>query len=379
VTSPADHPQPPVIPQPPVTPEARLAVDLVRRAVPVLDDGYRELVTHLRGDDALRRAVAGGGGDVVGRALDAHLLADLRKANGELVSRGEQAAGALVRRLLRAERPGDWFKGEETGVEPGTSSTWWLDDPVDGTAAMVATALAEAFGIVLPVPGPAFGSTLAVVRDGVAVAGVVAELRPVPPDDPAAPGLRIAHLWVGEQVDGGYVTHTLTGRPPAPVAGTGAGVAVVTTAPEVMFRGDDGARDPVLEAGFEALLDALGAPGPVTGRNVVGIVQAAGGTSVAYERDLTIEDVAAAVPVLAGLPGMRVSDAAGQPMRFTDLHAPCTVVAARADLWQVAVTAVRDGEARARRDGATPSTAGYFDRLFALGAATGYAQKFVRS
>lgn len=83
-----------------------------------------------------------------------------RKGPGDFVTAADlRAEQTLFEELLRA-RPGYGFHGEERGLVEGTDKTHvWIVDPIDGTTNFM-------HGI------PHFASTVALVREGVIVAGV---------------------------------------------------------------------------------------------------------------------------------------------------------------------------------------------------------------
>jgi fructose-1,6-bisphosphatase/inositol monophosphatase family enzyme len=356
--------------------DVALAQRLVREAVPDISSGYAELVTNLGADEGLRGLVASAHAEratasspldrariqevLFGQILSSAFIGTYRKAHAQLVSRGEREAGARIRRLLEEERPRDGFKGEETGSRDGQSGRWWLDDPVDGTASMLKTAVGEAFGLDLPDPKPRFAVTVALVEEGVPTVGVVGELRPT---KPPLVGLEVVSLFTGYLATQGYRTETegqAMVRDPSGV--------LFVTAPEVMFRDPRGERDPAKERGVEALLAWLGLSAPITGQNILGLLACADEHSLALEGDLTAEDVAAAIPILGGS-GIEVSDPSGNELRFADLDAEFRVLVAARSLAPKAVARLAEA---ARGNGPTP----YFDLLFRAPITTGNAQKF---
>jgi fructose-1,6-bisphosphatase/inositol monophosphatase family enzyme len=383
-----------------------LARDIAREAVGAISAGYRDLVANLRGDAHVAHLVEQSAAEIAAataaeernlatrrlfaRVFTSNFIGRYRKSNAELVSHGEKEAGALIRRRLVVERPRDGHKGEETGKIGSRSGRWWLDDPVDGTAAMLKTAISEAFSLGYSEPTPAFATTLALVEEGTATIGVVAELRPdydmylagKRETPPGTSGLRIANMWVGSRTALGYETETVVGEPlpsPPPLPSEcGSAAQIFTTAPEVMFRDTSRRRDYVREGGFEALLAGMGRDEPVVDGNIVGILRTTNGRSVAYERDLTAEDIAAALPILMGR-GVVLSDDEGRPVVFDDLDKEYVVVAGTRHLWRTAVDYIRKGRAEAAELAGGPDFSRpphrFFDALFAGYTATGYEQK----
>ncbi len=53
------------------------------------------------------------------------------------VTEADRQAEAVMRDMIRRERPGDAILGEEHGLEPGTSGLAWVLDPIDGTRAFI--------------------------------------------------------------------------------------------------------------------------------------------------------------------------------------------------------------------------------------------------
>jgi histidinol-phosphatase len=77
------------------------------------------------------------------------------------VTEADRAAEKALRARIEAERPGDGVLGEEYGETIGTGARRWILDPIDGTKSFVR-------GI------PAWGTLIALERDGEIVIGVVA-------------------------------------------------------------------------------------------------------------------------------------------------------------------------------------------------------------
>jgi histidinol-phosphatase len=76
------------------------------------------------------------------------------------VSEADRAAEQVLRARIETERPGDGVVGEEYGETPGSGDRRWILDPIDGTKSFVR-------GI------PAWGTLIALERDGEIVVGVV--------------------------------------------------------------------------------------------------------------------------------------------------------------------------------------------------------------
>jgi len=76
------------------------------------------------------------------------------------VTEADRAAESVLRARIEAERPGDGIVGEEYDETEGTGDRRWILDPIDGTKSFVR-------GI------PAWGTLIALERDGEVVVGVV--------------------------------------------------------------------------------------------------------------------------------------------------------------------------------------------------------------
>jgi histidinol-phosphate aminotransferase len=327
---------------------AELARELVGPAADELDAGYARLVRELRANRALGRiAHEHGAGAVL--ATEDPAIAALRKANRELVTDAERRAELLMREAVRARHPTHAIVGEELGTTAGDD--WlWVFDPVDGTSAMVRTAIADAFGLSAGEPRPAFGITIGVLHADEAVIGVVAELR-------AEDGrLAVAHTWVGVR---GQPT-TRDGEPVAPAAAPALRDAVLaSTVPEVMFA------TPSAWGAFSALRESTG--GFVADQNCVGWMRLLdGGADVVCEADLTLPDAAALIAPLAGA-GIAVTDLRGAAVRF-DARAregEYRLLAAAPSLHAQALDTIR--HAGPREPGAAGVHAGYAQKFDTVG------------
>lgn len=80
----------------------------------------------------------------------------------DVVTASDHAVEDLVRRRIAQLCPGDAVVGEEQGATAGGSRTLWVVDPIDGTVNFL-------YGM------PWYAVSVAAVRDGVSVAGAVAE------------------------------------------------------------------------------------------------------------------------------------------------------------------------------------------------------------
>ncbi len=253
------------------------ATSLATSAADVLSAGYTGLVRQLRGNDASGIEY---------------------KQNREVVTAAEKVAEQLMRDRVRAAFPQHTIIGEELGTSSGNEWTW-VFDPIDGTSAMVRTAMAEAAGQVPVQPAPAFGITVAVLHGDEAMIGVVAELRA------QDGGLAVANIWVGRQ------DFPTTCNDKEVVSSTPHSLSSATltcTVPDVMFSTFE------TWGSFQAL--AEGTATFVPDQNCVGFMRLlGGGIDIAYEADLGLPDAAALIPPLTGA-GIRVTDHKGHRPRF---------------------------------------------------------------
>jgi myo-inositol-1(or 4)-monophosphatase len=114
-----------------------------------------ELATLLELAERAARAA----GDLVRTARAGRVTVEHTKSSPtDVVTEADRAAEALLRELLRAERPDDAVLGEEGGVQSGASGLTWVVDPIDGTVNYL-------YGI------PVYAVSVAVVEGTVAVPG----------------------------------------------------------------------------------------------------------------------------------------------------------------------------------------------------------------
>lgn len=99
----------------------------------------------------------------------------------DVVTSADTATEAMIRERLAQLRPGEPVVGEEGGGAPAAGGITWVVDPIDGTVNFL-------YGV------PWYAVSLAATRDGVGLAGVVAE--------PAAGRLWSAARGAGATLDG---------------------------------------------------------------------------------------------------------------------------------------------------------------------------------
>ena len=308
-------------------------------ALPHLTRGYQELVRELEAARELLQLARAQGLDAAVSGHSAALEA-LRKGNKELVTAAEQRAEAAMREAVEGRYPEHAIVGEELGFRLG-SRLRWVFDPVDGTSALVRTAIAQAAGLALAEPMPAFGVTVGLVDGDEAVVGVVLELL-VQQDV-----LRAGSTWTGARGS------------PSLRDGHSARVNdvekledayLVCTAAAVMFK------TPAQRAGYRALLGR--ARGLVEDQNCAGfmrLLDPASGIGVALEGDLAYHDVAALVPILTGA-GALVTNDHGEPLAFPEaaIAREYRILAASPRLHAEALAVVREGASSAQEGGEEP-------------------------
>ena len=101
--------------------------------------------------------------DAAGAAIRPHFrsgLAAERKGDATPVTLADRDAEDAMRRILRAEAPGDSIIGEEFAAEAGNSGRSWVLDPIDGTTSFLAGR-------------PIFGTLIALVVEGWPVLGII--------------------------------------------------------------------------------------------------------------------------------------------------------------------------------------------------------------
>ena len=125
-----------------------------------------EAVEHLRTLPrpwAHAHRLAGAGADVPGAPGPGALPGVTTKTSPtDVVTAADTAVEALVRARLAQLRPGDPVVGEERGLATGDGAVTWVVDPIDGTVNFL-------YGL------PWYTVSVAATRDGVSLAGAVAE------------------------------------------------------------------------------------------------------------------------------------------------------------------------------------------------------------
>ncbi len=319
--------------------------------MPVLAKGYSHLLERLKQDKIIADIVAKEGIDAL-LSGNNNAISDLRKGNKELVTVAEKEAEQRMTEAVKERFPEHAVIGEECGFHPGNHIRW-IFDPVDGTSAMIKTAVAEAYGIELAPPAPSFGITIAVADGDEAILGIVTQLE-------AAGGtLRAVNTWMGEKGRPTRLNGSAVSLPNAHETLANSGLAC--TVPQVMFNSRE------KWSGWQALMEATRAC--VTGQNCIGfmkLLQKNSGIHIAYESDLAYHDAAALVPILEGA-GIKVSDHEGRELHFpeTATRQEFTLLAASPSLHAEALLYIKRGVPEARNRFAERNNMNH-----------GYAEKF---
>jgi inositol-phosphate phosphatase / L-galactose 1-phosphate phosphatase / histidinol-phosphatase len=300
---------------------ASFATSLIPVAHMEIRHGYHTLLGELRENRSLRDRIDHEGMPAVLGGSDPAITA-LQKTNKEFVTAAEKNAERLLRDQIGQRFPHHTLTGEELPAQAGEPQWIWSIDPVDGTSAMVRTAIAAAYGLPLPTPKPAFGISIGLIHDDAAAFGVIAEL--LPHNDT----LSLGHIWAG----GVDTPATRDGQPVSIPAARSLDESVLAcTMPEIMFCTAD------RWGGFQALADATACL--VTDQNCIGYMGLLdGAVDIVCERDLLLPDAAAIVPILQSA-GIVVTDHDGQLVAFdtTARDSEYLLMAAQKDLHEHAI------------------------------------------
>jgi inositol-phosphate phosphatase/L-galactose 1-phosphate phosphatase/histidinol-phosphatase len=306
---------------------ASFATSLIPVAHADIRHGYHTLVGELRDNRSLSDRIDREGLPAVLAGSDPAITA-LQKTNKEFVTAAEKSTERLLRDQIGRRFPSHTLTGEELPAQAGEPQWIWSIDPVDGTSAMVRTAIATAYGLPLPTPKPAFGISIGLLHDDAAAFGVIAEL--VPDGDT----LVLGRVWAG----GVDTPATCDGRPVSIAPARSLGESVLAcTVPEIMFSTAD------RWGTFQALADATASV--ITDQNCIGFMGLLNGTvDIAYERDLLLPDAAAIVPILQSA-GIVVTDHDGQSVAFdaTARDGEYLLIAAQSELHHHAIAVQRQG------------------------------------
>ncbi|MFN8508068.1 MAG: inositol monophosphatase family protein [Dehalococcoidia bacterium] len=230
---------------------------------------------------AIARRAAEVARDVIMPLWERDLTVEL-KADRTPVTAADRGAEEAIRAFLAKECPGHGVLGEEFGETPGDGRHRWILDPIDGTKSFIHHV-------------PLFGTLIALERDGVPVAGVIA-----------------CHA-VGETVSGADGLGAWLNGEPVRVSRT-AGLEEATLSMTSYAR-----TRAMYPAGFDALVGRVGlsrAWGDCYGYLMV----AAGRCDIMLDPEMNIWDAAALYPVIRGAGG-RLTDWGGRDGVFDSVIA----------------------------------------------------------
>lgn len=328
---------------------AAFATSLIPVAYTEIRHGYHALLGELRENRSLADRIDREGLSAVLAGADPAIVA-LQKANKEFVTDAEKTAERLLRDQISQRFPSHTLTGEELPAQAGDAQWIWSIDPVDGTSAMVRTAIMAAYKLPLPMPKPAFGISIGLLHDDTAAFGIIAELLP------HGDSLSLGRVWAG----GIDTPATCDGRRVSISAARSLGESVLAcTVPELMFCTAD------RWGSFQALADATASLS--TDQNCIGFMGLLDGTvDIAYERDLLLPDAAAIVPILQSA-GIMVTNHDGRPVAFdaTARDGEYVLVAAQEELHQHAIAMHRQGvpQRHNRFHEAGPAKLGYVRKV----------------
>ncbi|AFU02681.1 inositol monophosphatase family protein [Nocardia brasiliensis] len=254
---------------------------------------YLELLAVLRADPAVGEQLRGSGGYSPVQAGAEYY---------EMVTDTKQQAARLMRNAIRRRYPSHTVIGEEVPGQRGANGWTWSIDPLDGTSAMVRSAMRRAYGLPALRTDPAFGITVGLLHSDAAMLGAIGELLP------RADDLVLGRGWLG-----GRDTPVICNGIPIPAWPTWSvrhpdSAVLACTAPKVMFAPGDQWDS------FQAL--AATAAEVVLDQNCLGYMGLLNGSiDVVYERGLPVAHAAAVVPILEGA-GVVATNQHGCPISF---------------------------------------------------------------
>ena len=254
--------------------------------------------------------------DLAGRLADAArpvTLARFRsgiqhdtKSDASPVTEADRESERTMRAMIEAERPSDGIFGEEFGVTNPDADTVWILDPIDGTKAFVTGK-------------PVYGTLIGVVRNGVAIVGVI--------DSPATDD-----RWIGAY---GRPAH-FNGLAIETRKGRAFDEAWVTATSHTMFTAENVGK-------FEALTAAT--QHTTYGSECQGYgFLACGWIDIVCEDTLAPYDYAALIPVIEGAGGV-ITDWNGDALGFDagpDSKSVSVIAAADKNLHTEAVKILSD-------------------------------------
>jgi inositol-phosphate phosphatase/L-galactose 1-phosphate phosphatase/histidinol-phosphatase len=244
-------------------------------AIPILENNYSELV--LAASNNINDAI----------------LWKNDSLKSEIVTKGEQLAEAAMRAIVNDRYPSHGIAGEELGYEINDSGFLWAFDPIDGTAAMVQSAINQAKSITCADNcKPYFGITIALLHNNQPIIGAVYDFQN-------------HNFWLGC-----LGSPTILNGEIIKIADCKQlnDAIIASTAPEIMFSST------VQQNKFASI--RAKARSIYTNRNCIGFMQLlTGEIDAVWEGDLALHDIAAIIPILQNA-GLHVTDEAGEEIKF---------------------------------------------------------------
>jgi inositol-phosphate phosphatase / L-galactose 1-phosphate phosphatase / histidinol-phosphatase len=248
--------------------------------------------------------------------------AEYKGQNKEIVTKAEQQAEALMRNMVEEQYPDHDVAGEELGYSLTDKDFLWVFDPVDGTAAMVESALNFKKNInPTKQKTPHFGITIAALHNNQPIISVIYDFLN-------------EHMW------------TVAGNSPPLLNGEAINLVteesslqnciLCSTAPEIMFTSQ--AQKQSFAALSSQILDIH------TNKNCIGFMQLlTGEVDIVWEGDLAFHDVVALVPILRNA-NIAISFENGDPIIFSkqNYHSEYRIIAARPKLHDLALKIINE-------------------------------------
>ncbi len=265
------------------------SLQLLENAKPILQENYDSLVASAREN------------------INDALIWKQSKTK-ELVTKGELIAEQAMRDLVKLTYPTHDIAGEEFGYQIGASDYLWAFDPIDGTAAMVESAVNIASNTIPNVAiQPYFGTSIALLYQKKAILGLIYDLIN-------------ENIWIGgTEIAPIFNGQSIILSPEKKLCDA----IICSTAPQVMFN------TPRQQKSFHSICSK--AKAVYTNRNCIGFMQLlTGEVDAVWEGDLAFHDVAALIPILEQS-GIKITDEYGDEIVFSskNYHSEYRIIAAQ--------------------------------------------------
>ena len=265
---------------------------ITQDVMPILHDNYAELVTQAeqQGENFFNN--------------DGNTASFKNDGKG-LVSLGEIKAEEKIREIFSKHYPDISILGEELGDTDNLKDYTLVIDPVDGTSAMILSAIN-------PNNHLGFGITIGLLKGKLFHGGMIFELKP-----DAENRLTLGDIWSGWHND-----ELLCNGKPYNIAPTidKEFKTLISSAPEVMFtnKHEKSAFHSLEKTASEISLN----------KNCMGFIDALKNPqSLAIEADLSIHDIAALIPIMKSA-DLGVSDHNGKDIEFINAEQEFKIIAA---------------------------------------------------